>query len=275
MTVAATVLLGAFGSVIGSFLNVVIYRVPLGRSLVRPASACGSCGHAIRWYDNIPLFSWLALRGRCRDCRAPISARYPLIEVATAIAFAAVALRFLPDVLAAEGLPAVASAAVVLVAFLYLAAISISLASIDIETMRLPNAIVLPAYAVGAVLFTAAAALGGSWERLATAGIGLLLMGALYLVPALVRPDAIGGGDIKLAGVLGLFLGWLGWPELGVGIIAGTIIGGLWGVALIIGGKGRSARVAFGPWMLLGAWVGVFAGRPLLEFYLGLFGLSI
>lgn len=275
MTVAATVLLGAFGSVIGSFLNVVIYRVPLGRSLVRPASACGSCGHAIRWYDNIPLFSWLALRGRCRDCRAPISARYPLIEVATAIAFAAVALRFLPDVLAAEGLPAVASAAVVLVAFLYLAAISISLASIDIETMRLPNAIVLPAYAVGAVLFTAAAALGGSWERLATAGIGLLVMGALYLVPALVRPDAIGGGDIKLAGVLGLFLGWLGWPELGVGIIAGTIIGGLWGVALIIGGKGRSARVAFGPWMLLGAWVGVFAGRPLLEFYLGLFGLSI
>lgn len=275
MTVAATVLLGAFGSVIGSFLNVVIYRVPLGRSLVRPASACGSCGHAIRWYDNIPLFSWLALRGRCRDCRAPISARYPLIEVATAIAFAAVALRFLPDVFASQELPAVASAAVVLVAFLYLAAISISLASIDIETMRLPNAIVLPAYAVGAVLFTAAAALGGSWERLATAGIGLLVMGALYLVPALVRPDAIGGGDIKLAGVLGLFLGWLGWPELGVGIIAGTIIGGLWGVALIIGGKGRSARVAFGPWMLLGAWVGVFAGRPLLEFYLGLFGLSI
>lgn len=271
---AATLVLGAFGSIIGSFLNVVIYRVPRGRSLVRPPSACGACGHAIRWYDNVPLVSWLVLRGRCRDCHARISARYPLIELATALAFAAVALRFIPDALAASSAGGTLAAILVLVAFLYLAAISISLAAIDLETLRLPNAIVLPAYLVGAGLLSTAAALGGAWEQLATAGLGLLVMGGVYLLPALIRPDAIGGGDVKLAGVLGLFLGWLGWPALGVGIIAGFILGGLWGVALIVAGRGRSARVAFGPWMLAGAWIGVFAGGPLLAWYLGLFGLG-
>lgn len=271
---AATLVLGAFGSIIGSFLNVVIYRVPRGRSLVSPPSACGACGHAIRWYDNIPLVSWLVLRGRCRDCRARISARYPLIELATALAFAAVAVRFVPDVVAAASAPSAVAASLVLVAFLYLIAISVSLAAIDLETLRLPNAIVLPAYLVGAVLFTAAAVLGGAWSPLATAGLGLLIMGGLYLLPALIRPDAIGGGDVKLAGVLGMFLGWLGWPTLAVGIVAGFILGGLWGVALIVAGRGRSARVAFGPWMLAGAWIGVFAGGPLLAWYLGLFGLG-
>lgn len=272
---AATLALGAFGSIIGSFLNVVIHRVPSGRSVLRPASACGACGHAIRWYDNIPLVSWLVLRARCRDCRAPISARYPLIELLTALAFAGTALVFVPPVFAAEGLAATLAEAIVLAAFLYLAAISIALAAIDLETMRLPNAIVLPAYLVGAIAFTAAAALGGSWERLATAGLGLAIMGAIYLIPALIRPDAIGGGDVKLAGVLGLFLGWIGAPALGVGIIAGFILGGAWGVALIMAGKGRTARVAFGPWMLAGAWIGITAGAWLLAGYLGLFGLGI
>lgn len=272
---AATLALGAFGSIIGSFLNVVIHRVPRGRSVLRPASTCGACGHAIRWYDNIPVVSWLVLRARCRDCGARISARYPLIEALTALAFAGVAARFVPEVLAADGTLAVVGALVVLAAYLYLAAISVALAAIDLETMRLPNAIVLPAYLVGAVAFTAAAALGGAWERLATAGLGLLVMGAIYLVPALIRPDAIGGGDVKLAGVLGLFLGWMGWAELGVGIIAGFILGGAWGIALILAGRGRSARVAFGPWMLAGAWIGITAGAWVLAAYLGLFGLGI
>ncbi len=271
---AATLVLGAFGSIIGSFLNVVIYRVPRGRSLVSPPSACGACGHAIRWYDNIPLVSWLVLRGRCRDCGSRISVRYPLVELLTAAAFVGVAIRFVPGVVAAEGAAALVGALLVLAAFLYLAAITIGLAAIDLETFRLPNAIVLPAYAVATVLFTAAAALSGSWDRLAASGIGLLVMGALYLVPLLVRPDAIGGGDVKLAGVLGAFLGWLGWGALGVGIVAGFILGGLFGVALIVAGRGRRARVAFGPWMLAGAWVGVFAGDALLAGYLGLFGLA-
>lgn len=271
---AATLALGAFGSIIGSFLNVVIYRVPRGRSLATPASACGACGHGIRWYDNIPIVSWLVLRGRCRDCRAAISVRYPLIEFATALAFAAVAARFVPGVAAADGGAAIAASVLVLVAFLYLSAISISLAAIDLETFRLPNAIVLPAYLVAAVLLTGAAVLGGWGERLATAGLGLAIMGGVYLLPAWIRPDAMGGGDVKLAGVLGGFLGWLGWSALGVGILAGFILGGLFGVVLMAAGRGRSARVAFGPWMLAGAWIGIFAGSMLLSGYLGLFGLE-
>lgn len=271
---AATLLLGVFGSIIGSFLNVVIYRVPRGRSLVAPPSTCGACGHGIRWYDNIPLLSWLVLGGRCRDCGTRISVRYPLVELLTAVAFGAVALRFMPMIAAAPNVRETATALLVLAGFTYLAAITIALAVIDLETFRLPNAIVLPAYLVAGVLLTAAAAFSGEWGRLATASVGLLVMGGLYLLPLLVRPDAMGGGDVKLAGVLGAFLGWLGWGSLGVGIVAGFILGGLFGALLIIAGRGRATRVAFGPWMLAGAWIGIFAGDALLAGYLGLFGLA-
>ena len=272
---AAALALGAFGSIIGSFLNVVIYRVPAGRSLVSPPSACGACGHAIRWYDNVPIVSWLVLRGRCRDCSARISVRYPLVELGTLLSFAGVAVVFAPGIAAATTPAAAIGAALVLVAYLYLAAITIALALIDLDTYRLPNAIVLPSYLVGAILLTAAAALTGDWGALASAGIGLAVMGVIYLIPALIRPDAIGGGDIKLAGVLGMFLGWLGFASLGVGIVAGFILGGVYGVTLIVSGRGRSARVAFGPWMLAGAWVGIVAGEALLAGYLGLFGLGV
>src|SRR5690606_10321058 len=118
-----------------------------------------------------------------------------------------------------------------------------------------------------------AAGLGDRWAALGGAGLGLLVFGLLYLVPALVRPDALGGGDVKLAGVLGAFLGWLGWPSLGVGIVAGLVLGGLYGVIQLARGRGRTARVALGPWMLAGAWIGILVGSPLLGAYLGLFGL--
>lgn len=275
MSVGAAVALGTLGAVIGSFLNVVVHRVPRRMSVSHPPSSCGACGHRIRWYDNIPIVSWLVLRARCRDCAAPISARYPLLEAATAAGFALVAFRFAPSVFAAEDVRSGIAAALVLVAFIYLAAISIALAAIDVETKRLPNAIVLPAYGVGAAAFLGAAALTGDWARLGAALLGTLVMGGVYLLPLLMRPDAIGGGDVKLAGVLGLFLGWLGWPELGVGIIAGFLLGGLYGVMLILAGLGRRARIAFGPWLLLGAWVGIFAGSLLLNGYLGLFGLEV
>lgn len=271
---AATLLLGAFGSIIGSFLNVVIHRVPRGGSLLAPPSSCGACGHGIRWYDNIPLLSWLVLRGRCRDCAARISVRYPFVELLTAAAFVAVALTFGPEVGAASGTGETVAALLVLGAFSYLAAITVALAVIDLQTFRLPNAIVLPAYLVAGLVFAAAAGFSGEWDRLAAAGIGLLVMGGIYVVPLLVRPDAIGGGDVKLAGVLGAFLGWLGWASLGVGIVAGFILGGLFGVFLMLAGRGRTARVAFGPWMLAGAWIGIFAGDALLAGYLGLFGLA-
>lgn len=273
---AAIAVLGVLGTLIGSFLNVVVYRVPRGASIVAPPSACGACGHEVRAYDNIPLVSWLVLRGRCRDCAAPISVRYPLVELAGAIAFGLVAWRFVPDVLGAFGAGAVlggVAGLLVLVAFLYLAAISIALALIDLDTRRLPNVIVLPAYAVGAVLFTAAAAVSGQWQHLASAGIGLAGMGLCYLLLAVARPGGMGMGDVKLAGALGLFLGWLGAETLAVGIIAGFLLGGGAGVVQLLRGAGRRSAIAFGPWLLAGAWVGILAGPAIADLYLGALGL--
>jgi len=268
------VLVGAFGTFIGSFLNVVVSRVPLGRSVVSPPSACGACGAAIRPHDNIPLVSWLVLRGRCRDCAAPISVRYPFVELAGAVAFGLVAWRFLPEVLAAGSGMAVAAEVLQLAAYLYFAAISIALALIDLDTHRLPDVIVLPAYLVGLVLLGCSAALTGSWQPLLVGVVGALATGGLYLVLALVRPGGMGMGDVKLAGVIGLFTGWLGVPELVVATIAATVLGGVVGVGLLLAGRGRRAAIAFGPWLLAGAWIAILAGVPLMSGYLSLFGIN-
>lgn len=269
-----TVLVGAFGTFIGSFLNVVIYRVPRGASVVAPPSACGSCGHEVRPYDNIPVVSWLLLRGKCRDCAAPISLRYPLVEIAGAVAFGLVAWRFLPEVFAAVGTAAVVAAVLQLLAYLYFAAISIALALIDLDTHRLPNVLVLPAYLVGLALLGAAAVLTGAWQALAIGVLGALALGGFYLVLALVRPGGMGMGDVKLAGVIGLFAGWLGVPELLVATIAAALLGGLAGVGMLIAGRGRRAALAFGPWLLAGAWIGILVGAPLAAAYLSLFGIT-
>lgn len=272
---AAVLALGAFGSLIGSFLNVVVYRVPLGRSIVSPPSACGACGHEVRPYDNIPLVSWLVLRGRCRDCSAPISVRYPLVELGAAIFFVVVALRFVPAIAIGAGGAEVAAGIVSLVAFLYLAAISLALALIDLDVQRLPNVIVLPAYAVGAVLLGASSLLIGDLASLGRAALGTVILGGGYLLIALIRPGGMGFGDVKLAGALGLFLGWLGWDALAVGAIGGFVLGGLFGTALILLRRaGRSTGVPFGPWMLAGAWLGILAGHPIATWYLSLFGLG-
>ena len=265
---------GVLGLLIGSFLNVVIHRVPDGQSVVTPRSACPHCAAPIRWFDNIPVVSWLVLRGRCRDCGGPIAVRYPLVELGTGAAFALVAWLLLPGVLGASGALQTTGAALALLAFLYLAAISIALALIDIERHRLPNALVLPAYLVGAVLLVPAALLLGEPGRLLTAGIGLLALGGFYLALALFRPDGMGMGDVKLAGVLGLFLGWLDLAPLVVGGFAAFLLGGVFGaVLLLVRRAGRRSRIPFGPWMLLGAWLGVVAGEPAAAWYLSFVGL--
>lgn len=265
---------GVLGLLIGSFLNVVIHRVPAGQSVVTPRSACPHCEHPIRWFDNIPVISWLLLRGRCRDCGGPIAVRYPLVELGTGVAFVLVALLFAPAVLRASG-TAVWGAALALLAFLYLAAISIALAIIDLDKQRLPNVIVLPAYLVGIALLVPAALLLGEPARLISAGVGLLALGCFYLALSLIRPDGMGMGDVKLAGVLGLFLGWLGWAPLLVGGFAAFVLGGLFGALLLVVRRaGRGSRIPFGPWMLLGAWLGVVAGEPAAAWYLSFVGLS-
>lgn len=274
MTMVA-VALGAFGSLIGSFLNVVVYRVPIGKSIVSPPSACGSCGHVVRWYDNIPVVSWLVLRGKCRDCASPISIRYPLVELGGAAFFVVVALRFVPAALGAASAPAIIGAVLVTVAYLYLSAISIALALIDLDTQTLPNAIVLPAYVVGAVALGGASIATGNYAASLSAAVGAVALAAIYLALSAFSRGGMGLGDVKLAGVLGLFLGWLGWDVLVVGALAAFILGGLFGVALLIFRKaGRKTKVPFGPWMLAGAWVGIIVGHELASWYLSLFGLG-
>jgi leader peptidase (prepilin peptidase)/N-methyltransferase len=245
----------ALGLVIGSFLNVVIWRLPRGESIVRPPSHCPSCGHQVRARDNVPVVSWLLLRGRCRDCQATISARYPLVELGTGVVFVVLALRIGLE----PELPA----------FLYLGAIGVALAMIDIDVKRLPNAIVLPSYPVVTVLLGVAAAAEGEWGALLRAVLAGLALYAFYFLLMMVYPRGMGFGDVKLAGILGAYLGWLGWGELVVGSFLAFLVGGVFGLALmVIGRAGRKSAIPFGPWMLLGALLGILWGGALADLYL-------
>ncbi|MBX0301790.1 prepilin peptidase [Cryobacterium sp. 1639] len=267
---------GLFGLLIGSFLNVVIYRIPAGLSISTPPSACTRCGGRIRPWDNVPVLSWLVLGGKCRDCSAPISPRYPLVELATGVSFAAVTWWMLSTAPAATANgTAIVAWAITLAAFLYLCAISIALALIDLDTHTLPNRIIYPAYLVSAVLLTVAALLAGEPARLFGALVGGAGLFALYLALALIRPGGMGLGDVKLAGVLGLYLGWLGWGELAIGAFAAFLLGGLFGVVLLaVRRAGRKSSIPFGPWMLAGAWTGVLFGNIIALGYLRLYGFA-
>ncbi|WP_084037787.1 A24 family peptidase [Demequina sp. NBRC 110053] len=249
-------LVAALGLVVGSFLNVVAWRVPRGESISHPRSACPACGHPVRARDNVPVVSWLLLRGKCRDCGEPISARYPLIEAATSVLFVLVLWHF--------GL------GIEFVAFAYLAALGVALTSIDLSVQRLPDVLVLPAYIVLLVLFGVACALSGDWWPLARAVIGGAALFSFYFVAALVYPGGMGFGDVKLAGVIGIALGWLGWGPLVVGAFSAFLLGGLAGIIIMAVTKsGRRTRIPFGPWMIAGAAVGVAYGDSVWDAYTG------
>ncbi len=267
--------LGIFGSLIGSFLNVVVYRVPAGLSVVNPPSACPRCGQQIRSYDNIPLLSWLMLRGKCRTCAEPISSRYPLVELGTGLAFAGVAAWVALTRWQATDASHLTASILELLAFLYLAAVSIALALIDLDTRTLPNRIVLPSYLVGGVLLAAASVLTHDSAHLISLLVGGAALFVLYVAIALASPRGMGFGDVKLAGVLGLYLGHLGLAQLVVGAFSAFLLGGLFAVVLLLARRaGRKSGIPFGPWMLLGAWVGVVFGAQLASSYLSLFGLN-
>ncbi|WP_046528359.1 prepilin peptidase [Cellulomonas sp. FA1] len=260
MTALLVVVAAVLGLAVGSFLNVVVWRVPRDESVVRPPSACPACGHPIRPRDNVPVVSWLLLRGRCRDCGAPISVRYPLVEATTSVLFALV-VGWLG---ASWALPA----------FWYLAAVSVALFLIDVDVRRLPNAIVLPSYPVAFVLLALASANPGGPSdfsallRAVLAGAALLVF---YVVLRVVYPAGMGLGDVKLSGVLGLYLGWVGWSAVVVGAFAAFLLGGVYGVALVVLRRaGRKSTLPFGPWMLLGAAVGLVAGPAVAGWYVGL-----
>jgi leader peptidase (prepilin peptidase)/N-methyltransferase len=275
MTLLIAAIAGVFGLLIGSFLNVVIYRVPIGMSIVRPASACPNCGAGIHAYDNVPVVAWLALRGKCRSCSAPISARYPLVELGTGLFFFVVSIPLAQQLAAVQPTVNMIASGLTLVAFLYLAAISIALAFIDIEHHRLPDAIVLPSYAVGAILLATACILVGDYTALLRAGVGLVAMAGGYFVLAALWKGSMGFGDVKLAGVLGLYLGYTGWGALAVGSLGAFILGGIFGLVLILLHKTtRKSGIPFGPWMVLGAWVGILFGNLIWTGYLSVFGLA-
>jgi leader peptidase (prepilin peptidase)/N-methyltransferase len=245
---------GVLGLAVGSFLNVVIYRVPRDASLLRPGSHCPRCQAPIRAWHNVPVLGWLVLRGRCASCQQPISPRYPLVEAGTGVLFVAVAARF--------GLtPA-------LPAYLYLTAIAVALTMIDFDVRRLPNVIVLPSYLVGAVLLLLASAAHADWWAAGRGLIAMSAMVALYLAIALRYPGGMGLGDVKLAGLLGLYLGWLGWNPVWIGTLAGFLLGGVVGTALLVTRRAdRKTAIPFGPYMLAGAMLAVLLAGPIATWY--------
>jgi leader peptidase (prepilin peptidase)/N-methyltransferase len=239
------------GLVTGSFFNVVIARLPRHESLLRPGSRCPHCGHPVRPYDNVPVFSWLILRGHCRDCGAPISARYPLVELVTAALFAAVVIDTGADDQMWLGLA--------------LVCVLVPVALIDLERRIIPNAILLPG-AVAAVAIVAATEPSKLPEHLiaGAAAAGFLLLAAL------AYPRGMGMGDVKFAGVMGLYLGRAVAPAMLVALLSGTLVG-----AVIIARKGaregRKTAVPFGPFLAFGALVGLFAGPDIVDWYLSTF----
>ncbi|MCE4027657.1 prepilin peptidase [Microbacterium sp. Au-Mic1] len=283
MTAFLFTVVGVFGLAIGSFLNVVAYRVPAGISLMRE-SRCPECDAPIRWWQNVPVVSWVALRGRCANCAAPISGRYAVVEALTGVAFIAVAWWALRVAALARGPetggPVMAAVTdpvfwIVLAAFLYFAAVSIVLTLIDLDTKRLPNSIVLPSVVVGIVLLALAAAVGGGWLAFLRALGGGAILYAFYFIVRAVSPRGMGGGDVKLAALVGLYLGWVGWATLAVGAFAAFLFGGLFGVALILLRRAkRKTAIPYGPWMIAGAWAGIAVGEPIGRWYVGMLGLS-
>jgi leader peptidase (prepilin peptidase) / N-methyltransferase len=259
---AWAVLAGVFGLAIGSFLNVVIYRVPAGESIVHPPSRCPSCGAAIRNRHNVPVLGWLVLRGKCFDCKARISPRYPLVELLTGLLFFAVTWRVLHLDLA-SALPA----------YLYFAAIGVALTMIDIDHKRLPDAIVLPSWVVVAVLLTIASLSSGDWGALARAGIGAAGLFLLYFLLAFIYPAGMGMGDVKLAFILGAVLAYLSWSVLAVGAFGGFVLGSVGGIVLLATRRGtRKSTIPYGPYMIAAALAAMFVAHPLAHAYLHALG---
>ncbi len=202
--------------------------------------------------------SWLLLRGRCRDCGTTISPRYPLVEVLTAAVFVVLGLRL------ADEPPAIP-------AFWWLGAVGVALALIDLETRKLPNVLTLPSYAVGIVGLGLAALTTEGLTPWLRALLGCAALYACYFALAFAYPAGMGFGDVKLAGVLGLYLGWLGWASVIVGAFAGFLLGGVVSIALVLAGRaGRKSAIPFGPFMLAGTLIGILAGQRIADGYLHL-----
>ncbi|MGE0878680.1 MAG: A24 family peptidase [Acidimicrobiia bacterium] len=260
MTTAELVILCAvLGLCVGSFANVVIWRVPRGESIVSPGSRCPSCGCELRAGDNIPVLSWLLLRGRCRRCSAPISSRYPIVEALIALLWVAAALRFGLHV-------AVAPYALFFTTLVVLSAV-------DLDTMRVPNKILYPSGVLCTVALVVAAVFDHRADDLARAAIGAVIGFAALLLIHLVRPDGMGFGDVRLAFLLGGMLGFTGLGYTALGLFGGFLLGAVVGSIAIATGHGAfGRRVPFAPYLAAGSVLALLFGRPVVDWYSGLFG---
>ena len=250
-TAMGAVLAGIFGTIIGSFLNVVAYRLPRKESLSHPPSRCPSCGAPVKPYDNIPVISWLLLRGRCRNCEAPISWRYPLVEAGTGILCALVVV--------AKGADEDAILGLVLVLLL------VPITLIDLEYQIIPNRITYPGVAVGIVIV----ALTDS-RSLPENLIAAAIAGGFLFIAWFLRPGGMGLGDVKLAFMLGVYLGRAVAPAMFVALISGSLIGAII-MARYGAAKGRKMKIPFGPYLALGGLVGLFFGDAMVDWYLDSF----
>jgi leader peptidase (prepilin peptidase)/N-methyltransferase len=242
-----------FGAIIGSFLNVVIARLPQGASLISPGSSCPACGAAIRWYDNVPILSYLWLRARCRACRAPISFRYPVVEGLTCALYGTAVYRF--------GLTLDLAAALVMVSAL------IAITYIDLDHRIIPNEISLPGIPIG---FAFGAFRDSVGPVDSAAGI-LLGGGALFLVAYAYEKirgrEGMGMGDVKLLAMVGAFLGWKG---VLVTVLLASLIGSMVGLGVMIRSRGTlQLAIPFGPFLAVGAMAYLYCGEEMLAWYLG------
>ncbi|NND04106.1 MAG: prepilin peptidase [Acidimicrobiia bacterium] len=243
------------GLIVGSFINVVAYRVPLQRSVVSPGSACPRCDHPLEWRDNVPVVSWVLLAGKCRHCGARISPRYPIVEVATAALFFLTFQVF--------GLIAV------LPAQLWFVGVTIALTLTDLDHKKIPNRILFPSTAIGVVLLGIGALIDGQLGDYGRAILGGLIYFAALFLLALVARGGFGFGDVKLAAFLGLYATYLGWGQLVVAMVLPFVVGGVASILLLVTRiKGRKDAIPFGPYMVAGAYIAVFAGQAVVDWYL-------
>jgi leader peptidase (prepilin peptidase)/N-methyltransferase len=254
MTAFVAVVCGVLGLAVGSFLNVVIYRVPLKQSVVRPRSRCPKCETELAERDNIPVVSWLLLHGKCRTCGEPISARYPLVELFTAVMFAAMGIRF--------------SDSWALPAYLLFVAALIAISFIDLEHYIVPNRIVYPTLFAAIPLLVGAALAEGEPERIWHAAVGSFAAWFALLVVHFIQPRGMGFGDVRLSAVLGLYLGWIDLQLVLLGMLLGFLLGAVVGIALVVTKvRGRKDAVPFAPFLAAGATIAVLFSAQILSWY--------
>lgn len=262
VVIIGIIVLAVLGLLLGSFANVVIARVPEGRSVVTPRSACPRCGALITARDNIPVVSYLLLRGRCRTCTHPISARYPLVEIITAALFGLWG-----------GWAVVTDQIGVLPLLLVWSVVGVALTAIDLDHHRLPNALTLPMLIVTPIGLLIARLIdgAGSGDGLGV-GLGAVIwVGVLGLLWLITGGRGMGLGDVKLAPSLGATLGWWGVGVAGIGLLAAFLLGALVAVVLLLARRvGRRSAVPFGPFLFAGAALAVLVGEPLAQAYAGL-----